>query len=178
MENEPKEPENLEGNDGDAAQGAAGTEPKEPEAGEKVTEQNDEGLKDKHGQPGINRDKYQRDMKAKDDEIAELRAQVDELTKTEEGRAEAQKRIDELEQTIKDDRLNFELEKAGCRNLKAGKALLDDYEGSVDKLKEAEPWLFEDEKKGSTGLKPGGTDALKNARLEKARKAAAGEIYG
>lgn len=134
------------------------SEPKEQENKDSEPKEDGDETKDKHGQPGINREKYQRDMQAKDDEIAELRAQVDELAKTEEGRAEAQKRIDELEQTIKDDRLNFELEKAGCLNVKAGKALLEDYEGDVEKLKEGCPYLFSEGKKqtGSTGAKPAG----------------------
>lgn len=51
---------------------------------------------DKHGQPGINREKYARDMKARDDKIAELQAQLDEKAKTEEGRASLKKELDDL----------------------------------------------------------------------------------
>lgn len=168
MENEPKEPETLEGTKGDVAQGAAGTEPKEPE-GEKGTEQGAEGVQDKHGQPGINREKYQRDMKAKDDRIAELEAKLEENAKTEQGRNDLKKEIADLKAEMADERVAHKLELAGCRNLKAGKALLDDYEGSVDKLKEGEPWLFEEKPSGSTGKKPeGGKSASEEARVNKA----------
>lgn len=119
----------------------------------------DEGVKDKFGQPGINREKYQRDIQERDDRIAELEAQVAEAAKTEEGRKEMQEKIEELKQTISDDRVNFELEKAGCLNTKAARAILDDYEGDVDKLKQACPYLFSDgaKKTGSTGVKPEGS---------------------
>ncbi len=111
---------------------------------------------DKHGQPGINREKYQRDMKAKDDKIAELQAQLDEKSKTEEGRAELKDELDKLKAEMADERVTHKLEMAGCRNVKAAKALLDDYEGDVSKLKEACPYLFSEKKTGSTGLKSDG----------------------
>ena len=115
---------------------------------------------DKHGQPGINREKYQRDMKAKDDKIAELQAQLDEKSKTEEGRAELKDELDKLKAEMADERVSHKLEMAGCRNVKAAKALLDDYEGDVAKLKEACPYLFSEKQTGSTGLKSDG-DAAK-----------------
>ena len=48
---------------------------------------------------------------------------------------------------------------AGCRNVKAARAVLDDYEGDVEKLKSAEPWLFaaHAEATGATGLPNAGT---------------------
>ncbi len=108
---------------------------------------------DKHGQPGINREKYARDMKARDDKIAELQAQLDEKAKTEEGRASLKKELDDLKAEMAGERVAHKLEMAGCRNAKAAKALLDDYDGDVDKLKEGCPYLFEGKKAGSTGLK-------------------------
>lgn len=116
-------------------------------------------VEDKHGQPGINREKYNRDMAAKDKEIADLKAQVAEAAKTEEGRKALEERIAKLEADQKDERITHKLEMAGCLNVKAAKALLDDYEGDVAKLKEACPYLFSDGKAkqtGSTGLKPDG----------------------
>lgn len=116
-------------------------------------------VEDKHGQPGINREKYQRDMKAKDDKIAELQAQLDEKSKTEEGRAALKDELEKLKADMADERVTHKLEMAGCLNAKAAKALLDDYEGDVAKLKEACPYLFSDGKAkqtGSTGLKPDG----------------------
>lgn len=116
-------------------------------------------VEDKHGQPGINREKYNRDMAAKDKEITELKAQVAEAAKTEEGRKALEERIAKLEADQKDERITHKLEMAGCLNPKAAKALLDDYDGDVDKVKEACPYLFSDGKNkqtGSTGLRPEG----------------------
>lgn len=150
---EPTEPRQGEGAQGD--QGAA-TEPAADGQGG-----DEEAVADKHGQPGINREKYQRDIKAKDDKIAELQAQLDEKSKTEEGRAALQKELDGLKAEMADERTTHKLELAGCRNAKAAKALLDDYDGDVDKLKAGCPYLFSDGKQtGSTGLKPEG-DAAK-----------------
>lgn len=126
-------------------------------------------VKDKHGQPGINREKYQRDMQEKDDRIAELEAQIAENTKTEEGRQKLQEQIDEMRKTLEDDRLNFELERAGCLNTKAGRALLEDFDGDIEKLKEGCPYLFsEDKKTGSTGLKPQGGISGIDQKIDKA----------
>lgn len=124
---------------------------------------------DKHGQPGINREKYQRDIEAKDKQIAELQAQLDEKSKTEEGRAALKEELDKLKAEMADERVDHKLELAGCRNAKAAKALLEDYDGDVAKLKEACPYLFGTEKKtGSTGLKPEGGAGDLDDKLDKA----------
>ena len=106
---------------------------------------------DKHGRPGVNREKYARDMKAKDDKIAELK-----------------KELDDLKAEMAGERVAHKLEMAGCRNVKAAKALLDDYDGDVDKLKEGCPYLFEGKKAGSTGLKPEGGASDLDDKLDKA----------
>lgn len=114
---------------------------------------------DRHGQPGVNREKYNRDLKAKQDEIDELRAQLDEKSKTEEGRAKLKQQLDEMSAKFEAEKVKHKLEMAGCLNAKAAQALLDDYDGDVEKLKEACPYLFSDGKQkqtGSTGLKPDG----------------------
>lgn len=117
----------------------------------------------------VNRHKYERDLKAKDDEIEKLRAQLDEAAKTKEGREELQKKLDEMKASMASEKAAYRMEIAGCKNVKAAKALLDDYEGDVDKLKEACPYLFEEAKKtGSTGLKPVGTAKDDDAALDRA----------
>lgn len=161
--------------------GTEGTEdePKPQEGAQGGAEENPEpeaegqgaggsGVEDKHGQPGINREKYQRDMKARDDKIAELQAKLDEKAKTEEGRDELKKQIEDLKAEVADERLTHKLELAGCRNVKAAKSVLDDYDGDVAKLKEDCPYLFDGRKAGSTGLMPEG-DAGKalDAKLDK-----------
>lgn len=155
---EPKQGEGTqsgEGNPKPAAEGQGG---------------GDGEVEDKHGQPGINREKYQRDMKAKDDKIAELQAQLDEKSKTEQGRAELKAEMDKLRAEMADERVSHKLEMAGCKNAKAAKALLEDYDGDVDKLKADCPYLFSDDKKtGSTGLKPDGdAEAAFDDKLDRA----------
>lgn len=158
---EPQEDNDSQNEQGETgAEGNNGQDPKEPEGNGTGQDGN---VEDKHGQPGINREKYQRDIQERDDRIKELEEQVAEAIKTEEGRKELQEKIDELRQTIADDRVNFDLERAGCLNTKAARALLDDYEGDVDQLKEACPYLFQEEKRqtGSTGAKPQGAPDTK-----------------
>ena len=65
-----------------------------------------------------------------------------------------EKQIAELKQASADERIDFKLQLAGCRNVKAARAVLDDYEGDIDKMKEAELWLFAKhlgDSKGATG---------------------------
>lgn len=141
---------------GDGTQGGTEGDPKPAAEGQGGGEGE---VKDNHGQPGINREKYQRDIAAKDKEIADLKAQIAEAAKTEEGRKALEEKIAKLEADQKDERVTHKLELAGCRNTKAAKALLDDYDGDVAKLKEDCPYLFSDGKNkqtGSTGLKPDG----------------------
>lgn len=152
---------------GEGAQEGASGDPK-PAAGESQDGGEDE-VEDKHGQPGINREKYQRDIEAKDKQIAELQAQLDEKSKTEEGRAALKAELDKLKADMADERTDHRLELAGCLNAKAAKALLGDYDGDVAKLKEACPYLFGVEKKtGSTGLKPEGAAGDLDDKLDKA----------
>lgn len=154
---------------GDGTQGGTEGDPKPAAEGQGGGEGE---VKDNHGQPGINREKYQRDIAAKDKEIADLKAQIAEAAKTEEGRKALEEKIAKLEADQKDERVTNKLELAGCRNTKAAKALLDDYDGDVAKLKEDCPYLFSDGKNkqtGSTGLKPDGdADKALDEKLDRA----------
>jgi hypothetical protein len=146
--------------------------PKEPAEDPKPEEGGDDGddLKDKHGQPGIAKGKYEREMAAKDAEIADLKAKVSDMSKTEEGRDALNKRIADLEAKVADEKLDHQLDNAGARNAKAVKAILGDYDGDIEKCKAANPYLFGEEKqKGSTGAPHGGAgNASLDAALEKA----------
>lgn len=154
---------------GDGTQGGTEGDPKPAAEGQGGGEGE---VKDNHGQPGINREKYQRDIAAKDKEIADLKAQIAEAAKTEEGRKALEEKIAKLEADQKDERVTHKLELAGCRNTKSAKALLDDYDGDVAKLKEDCPYLFSDGKNkqtGSTGLKPDGdADKALDEKLDRA----------
>lgn len=149
------------------------TEPAEGAEEEPAAGEGQDGgadVKDSHGQPGINREKYQRDIEAKDKQIAELQAQLDERSKTEEGRAALKAELDKLKADMADERTDHKLQLAGCLNAKAAKALLGDYGGDVAKLKEGCPYLFESKKQtGSTGLKPeGGAGGSLDEKLDRA----------
>lgn len=64
VEGEETDPKPAEGEGGEAP---AGTDPKPAEG-------QGGGVTDKHGQPGINKERHDREMKAKDDKIAEPQA--------------------------------------------------------------------------------------------------------
>lgn len=156
-EKEELEPKDGEGTEGEGKQ----QEPKQEEPKSKEGEGKSgegEGIKDKHGQPGINKERHEKEMAAKDAKIAELEAQVAKAAETKEGREKLEKQIADLKAEQADERVTHKLEMAGCKSAKAAKALLEDYDNDIPKLKEACPYLFEDEKpKGKTGGKPIGS---------------------
>lgn len=95
--------------------------------------------------------------------IAELESQVAEAARSKEAEARLTAEIEALKKDQASQQLDFSLERAGVRNVKAARALLDDYEGDITKLKEAQPWLFVESKPsnapqqtGTTGLEPQG----------------------
>lgn len=142
--------------------------PEQPE-GQTGAPEGADDLTDRHGQPAIARGKYERDMAAKDKEIAELKSKVEEMSKTEDGRKQMQEQIDKLQAEIASDKVNHALELAGCVNVKAARAVLDDYDGDVTRLRKECPYLFKEAKQaGSTGLPTGGAP---NTADEQRRKA-------
>lgn len=72
-------------------------------------------------------------------------------TEYERALAERDARIAELKARGESERIGFEIQMAGCRSMKAARALLDDRGGDVAALKEAEPWLFEGSAPKQTG---------------------------
>lgn len=120
-------------------------------------DEGDGDVKDSHGQPGINKERHDREIAEKDAKIAELEGKLDEVAKTEEGRADLKAEIAKLRAEQAEERTAHKLEMAGCVDVKAAKARLDDFDGDVSKLKAECPYLFQAEKKkGSTGLDPKG----------------------
>lgn len=168
-ENDPKP---IEGNDPKPADpNAAGPKPGEQDPTDPKPA--GDGVKDSHGQPGINKERHDKEVAALNKRIEELQSQIDDAAKTEKAREELKKEVQSARDAIKEEKINWQLEKAGCKNLKAAKALLDDYEGDVAKLKADCPYLFEEEApKGSTGGKPGGALDDKAKREAKAAEAA------
>lgn len=108
---------------------------------------------------------YEKQIAERDEKITSLEAQVAEAAKNAEMAEQLRGEIAELKAQGESDRIDFKLQLAGVRNVKAARALLSDHDNDVDKLKEAEPWLFEATGKHAKGGNSGGsgTTGLPNA---------------
>lgn len=112
----------------------------------------------------------------RDEKIAALEAQVAEAAKNAEAAERLRGEIAELKAQGESDRIDFRLQLAGVRNVKAARAILADHGGDVDALKEAEPWLFADvpakQQGGKTGLPNTGTSTDAGKTMKRWRKLA------
>ena len=122
------------------------------------------------GQPQVSATDWEKAVAERNEKIAELEVQVAEAAKNAETAEQLRGEIAELKALGESDRIDFKLQLAGVRNVKAARAILSDHGGDVDALKEAEPWLFADapvkQQGGRTGLPNAGTstDAGKTMR--------------
>lgn len=108
---------------------------------------------EQQGQSQVEAPDYEKQIAERDEKIASLEAQVAEAAKSAE--------TAELKAQGESDRIDFN---ANVRNVKAARALLGDRGNDVDKLKEAESWLFEAAGKHAKGGNAGfGTTGLRNA---------------
>lgn len=82
---------------------------------------------------------YEKQIAERDERIASLEAQVAKAAKNAETAEKLRGEIAELKAQGESDRIDFKLQLAGVRNVKAARALLGDHGNDVDKLKEAEP---------------------------------------
>lgn len=101
------------------------------------------------------RAEYEKALAERDRRIEELQGEIAEAAKTAESAEALRAEMDELRRAGEEQRVSFELQLAGARNVKAATALLADYDNDIEKLKEAEPWLFADaapRQTGKTGL--------------------------
>lgn len=132
--------------------------------------QEDLGQQAVQEQPQMSGTVWEMAVAERDEKIAALEAQVAEATKNAETAEQLRGEIAELRAQGESDRIDFRLQLAGVRNVKAARAILGDHGGDVDALKEAEPWLFADapvkQQGGRTGLPNAGTstDAGKTMR--------------
>ncbi|HJA27961.1 MAG TPA: hypothetical protein IAA15_00065 [Candidatus Olsenella pullicola] len=85
---------------------------------------------------------YEAALAERDARIAELEGEIAEAAKTAEGAERLRAEMDELRRKGDEERVGFELQLAGARNVKAARALLADHDDDIEKLKAAEPWLF------------------------------------
>ena len=137
----------------------------EPQAQEDLGQQ--QAAQDK---PQVSGADWGKAVAERDEKIAALEAQVAKAAKNAEAAERLRGEIAELKAQGESDRIDFRLQLAGVRNVKAARAILADHGGDVDALKEAEPWLFADvpakQQGGRTGLPNAGTstDAGKTMR--------------
>ena len=120
---------------------------------------------------------YETALKERDARIAELEGEIAEAAKTAEGAEALRKEMDELRRRGDEERVGFELQLAGARNVKAARALLADHDNDVEKLKAAEPWLFSASPApapaGATGLpSAGAAGADESTQMSRWRKIA------
>ena len=124
----------------------------------------------------LNQVDYQAAIADRDQKIAALEEQVASAAKSVEAAEKLSAQIDELRARSESDRIDFRLQLAGVRNVKAARAVLDDNGGDVDALKEAEPWLFADapmkQQGGKTGLPNAGTSTDSGKTMRRWRKLA------
>ncbi|MGO5253400.1 hypothetical protein ACTQX1_08535 [Collinsella bouchesdurhonensis] len=120
---------------------------------------------------------YEAALRERDDKIAELEGEIAEAAKTAESAEKLRAEMDELRRQGDEQRVGFELQLAGARNVKAARALLADHDNDVEKLKAAEPWLFDagaasPAPAGATGLPNAGAAADEGAQMRRWRKIA------
>lgn len=120
---------------------------------------------------------YEAALAERDARIAELEGEIAEAAKTAEGAEKLRAEMDELRRRGDEERVGFELQLAGARNVKAARALLPDHDGDIEKLKAAEPWLFSASPApaptGATGLpSAGAAGADESTQMSRWRKIA------
>lgn len=124
---------------------------------------------------GVDVSAYEAQIAERDERIKMLEDQVAEAAKTAETTEQLKSQIEELRRQGESDRLDFELQLAGCRNVKAARAVLDEHNGDVSALKAAEPWMFADapqRQAGKTGLPNAGASADEGKTMKRWRKLA------
>jgi hypothetical protein len=120
---------------------------------------------------------YEAALTERDERIAALEGEIAEAAKTAEAAERLRAEMDELRRRGDEERVGFELQIAGARNVKAARALLPDYDDDVDRLKAAEPWLFgagatAPAQAGATGLPNAGAATDEGAQMRRWRKIA------
>lgn len=171
-----------DGNDGAAAQTQVAGEPQET-GGQTTQAAVTAGLQGAGGVGGGDdaaeraRADYEAALAERDARIAELEGEIAEAAKTAEGAEKLRAEMDELRRQGDEERVGFELQLAGARNVKAARALLADHDNDIEKLKAAEPWLFgagasTPAQAGATGLPNAGAASDEGAQMKRWRKIA------
>lgn len=146
-----------------AAQEAEQAAAQEPGEKQEPGAEPEQKLTDKHGQEAISKGRYEREIGAKDAEIAELKKKLAELDGASPAISDLVEKLNKLDADYAkekaeraEERLTFELKEAGCVDIDLAKKVAGDYE-TVQALKDAKPILFSNpDPKGSTGRAPAG----------------------
>ena len=166
-------------NDGAAAQ--AQVEGQQAEAGDQAAQaqvaatQADRGGSGGEGGGALERARadYEAALRERDERIAALEGEIAEAAKTAESAERLRAEMDELRRKGDEERVGFELQIAGARNVKAARALLPDYDDDIEKLRAAEPWLFSASPApapvGATGLPNAGAATDEGAQMRRWR---------
>lgn len=118
---------------------------------------------------------YEALLAERDAKIAELEDTIAEAAKSAEAAEALRAEMDELRRQGEEQRVEFELTMAGARNVRAARVLLDEHDGDVSKLKEAEPWLFDSampRQGGKTGLPNAGAASDEGKTMKRWREIA------
>ena len=135
------------------------TQGTQDQAQQEQQQEGSQGAQEVTGNAGTD---WEKQIADRDARIAELEGQVAEAAKNAETAESLRGEIAELKAQGESDRIDFKLQLAGVRNVKAARAILADHDNDIEKLKEAEPWLFEGD--GKHAAKGGtGTTGLPNA---------------
>lgn len=123
------------------------------------------------------REDYEAALRERDAKIAELAGEIAEAAKMVESAEKLRKEMDELRRKGDEERVGFEQQLAGARNVKAVRALLGDYDNGIEKLRVAEPWLFgvaasAAAQTGATGLPNAGTASDEGKTMRRGRSIA------
>jgi hypothetical protein len=142
----------------------------EPQAQEDIRKQ-----QATQGQPQVSGTDWENAVAERDEKIASLEAQVAEAARNDETAERLRGEVAELKAQGESDRIDFKLQLAGVRNVKAARAVLDDYDGDVDALKAAESWLYADARTakpqgGKTGLPNAGTSSDEGNTMKRWRR--------
>lgn len=114
---------------------------------------------------------YEVALKERDAKIAKLEGET----------ADAAKKLravmGELRRQGDEQRIGFELQLAGVRNVKAARAFLPDHDNDIEKLKAAEPWLLGEgapapAQTGATGLPNAGAATNEGTTMKRWREIA------
>lgn len=128
-------------------------------------------------QPQMSGVDWEKAIAERNGRISKLEAQVAEAAKSAETADKLRSQIADLKAQGESDRIDFQPQLAGVRDVKAARAVLVDHGGDVDALKEAEPWLFADasdlkQQGGTIGLPNAGTSSDEGKTMKRWRKLA------